>query len=71
MSPEDAAVRLNVALLPGHGIQGREGNLLAFNAHAMYAKFAREVTTEAGPMVLAEIVETVERHSKITRRSAA
>lgn len=70
MTPEDAAVRLNVALLPGHNIQGRAGNMLAFNAHAMYAKFAREVTAEAGPTVLAEIVETVERHSAITRRAA-
>jgi DNA-binding transcriptional regulator PaaX len=70
VTPESAAARLNLALLPGNKVPGRPGDWLTCNAHAVYAKFAREVTAEASPTVLAEIVETVERHSKITRRAA-
>lgn len=70
MTPETAAARLNMSLLPGHGIDGREGQMRAFNAHAAYAKFAREVHAEAGPTVLADIVRAVEQHAALTRRAA-
>lgn len=67
MSPEDGAARLSMSLLPGFGISGRPGQVRAFSAHAVYARFAREVVAEAGPAMLAEIVHTVERSAALTR----
>ncbi|WP_436699924.1 hypothetical protein [Nocardioides sp. BYT-33-1] len=67
MAPEDGAARLSMSLLPGFGISGNPGQVRAFNAHAVYARFAREVVAEAGPAVLAEIVHTVERSAALTR----
>lgn len=60
MTPELAAARLSMALRPES----------AFNAHATYASFAREVSAEAGPSVLADIVREVELHAPISRRAA-
>ena len=60
MTPETAAARLSLALLP----------VRAFEALDAYAKFAREVHAEAGPAVLAEIVRNVEQHAPLTRRAA-
>lgn len=70
MTPDTAAGRLAVALRPGATITGSPGGFLACNALAIYTQFAREVTAEAGPDVLAGIVRTVERHERITRGAA-
>ena len=70
MTPESAAARLSVALLPGRRAPGRSGGVLAINALAAYARFAREVVDEAGPVVLADIVREVELHAPITRGAA-
>ena len=64
MTPDTAAARLSLALRPG------ATNQRAFDALAIYAQFAREVTAEAGPDVLADIVTIVERHQLITRGAA-
>lgn len=70
MSPDEAAARLSIALRPGGTIDAQPGNLRAFNSLAAYSQFAREVSAEAGPVVLASIVRTIEANAVLTRRVA-
>lgn len=60
MTPDTAAARLSMALLPNR----------AFASLAAYTQFATEIHAEAGPSVLADIVRAVELHAPITRSAA-